>query len=256
MCQLLDRHQDARNFRGGKIAAHLHSSAMMALHQLPKYWKRLSPLLAAPAALLLSQGQAKAILNVNIFDDGPNLKVTVQGSLSQLGSITTVGQCGANGFLSGQFNGFPSLLCTGPTASVPGYAISGPAGYGGNGFLGGADLVSGFTFRFRPSSDPSISPHIRIDSTYVLSQPFFSSAIFNGKSLASEGFTATGLVGTWTIDGTSESINVCIGSGPCTSNPTSSVPGPLPLLGAGAAFGWSRRLRRRIATPLITPSKA
>jgi hypothetical protein len=26
---------------------------------------------------------------------------------------------------------------------------------------------------------------------------------------------------------------------------TDSVPGPLPLLGAGAAFGWSRRLRRR-----------
>jgi hypothetical protein len=25
------------------------------------------------------------------------------------------------------------------------------------------------------------------------------------------------------------------------------VPGPLPLLGAGAAFGWSRRLRKRIA---------
>ena len=24
-----------------------------------------------------------------------------------------------------------------------------------------------------------------------------------------------------------------------------SVPGPLPLLGAGAAFGWSRRLRKR-----------
>lgn len=28
--------------------------------------------------------------------------------------------------------------------------------------------------------------------------------------------------------------------------PASSVPGPLPLLGAGAAFGWSRRLRRRV----------
>jgi len=34
------------------------------------------------------------------------------------------------------------------------------------------------------------------------------------------------------------------------------VPGPLPLLGAGAAFGWSRRLRKRIATPLITPPQA
>jgi hypothetical protein len=27
-----------------------------------------------------------------------------------------------------------------------------------------------------------------------------------------------------------------------------SVPGPLPLLGAGAAFGWSRQLRKRIGT--------
>jgi uncharacterized repeat protein (TIGR03803 family) len=32
-------------------------------------------------------------------------------------------------------------------------------------------------------------------------------------------------------------------SGVPDSNP---VPGPLPLMGAGAAFGWSRRLRRRI----------
>jgi len=37
---------------------------------------------------------------------------------------------------------------------------------------------------------------------------------------------------------------------------TSAVPGPLPLFGAAAAFGWSRRLRKRIATPLITPPQA
>jgi MYXO-CTERM domain-containing protein len=44
-----------------------------------------------------------------------------------------------------------------------------------------------------------------------------------------------------------------------TVNATSApadVPGPLPLLGAGAAFGWSRRLRKRIATPLSTPPQA
>lgn len=29
-------------------------------------------------------------------------------------------------------------------------------------------------------------------------------------------------------------------------DPINGVPGPLPLLGAGAAFGWSRRLRRRL----------
>ena len=30
---------------------------------------------------------------------------------------------------------------------------------------------------------------------------------------------------------------------------SASVPGPLPLFGAGAAFGWSRRLSRRIKSP-------
>ena len=35
-----------------------------------------------------------------------------------------------------------------------------------------------------------------------------------------------------------------------------SVPGPLPLFGGGAAFGWSRRLRKRIAAPLSTPPQA
>jgi hypothetical protein len=35
-------------------------------------------------------------------------------------------------------------------------------------------------------------------------------------------------------------------NGPLATPGTASVPGPLPLLGAGAAFGWSRQLRRRI----------
>jgi hypothetical protein len=36
----------------------------------------------------------------------------------------------------------------------------------------------------------------------------------------------------------------------------SAVPGPLPLFGAAAAFGWSRRLRKRISSPLSTPPQA
>ncbi len=67
--------------------------------------KRLSPLLAAPIALLLNQGQAKAMLNVNIFDEGSNLKVTVTGSISA-GNAGTIAaatdQCYSNGALTGQ----------------------------------------------------------------------------------------------------------------------------------------------------------
>ncbi|MCP9860405.1 hypothetical protein KBZ33_15705 [Cyanobium sp. Cruz-8D1] len=47
--------------------------------------------------------------------------------------------------------------------------------------------------------------------------------------------------------GTGDTIQALLGA------PAASVPGPLPLLGAGAAFGWSRKLRKRIAAPLITP---
>jgi len=86
----------------------------------------------------------------------------------------------------------------------------------------------------------------------------FSEAVFNGKSLADFGITTSGLLGTWTLqpaDGSdpytaNDTINLIAGP------PSAAVPGPLPLLGAGAAFGWSRRLRKRIAAPLITPSKA
>lgn len=44
--------------------------------------------------------------------------------------------------------------------------------------------------------------------------------------------------------------NTClVGNGPgALGDPDSppQVPGPLPLLGAGAAFGWSRRMRKHI----------
>jgi len=90
-----------------------------------------------------------------------------------------------------------------------------------------------------------------IDSTYVSSTPIVSSATFNNQTLTSLGFTTPGLIGTWSLTGTSETILLILGN-----PPAAAVPGPLPLLGAGAAFGWSRRLRKRITTPLITPPQA
>jgi hypothetical protein len=103
----------------------------LAWHQLTKHCKHFVPLLAASAALLLSQGQAKAILNVNIFEDGPNLKITVQGSLSQLGTPGAGFSCGYNGLLFGQ-NAAGSALCTGPNIEGPRFSLTGPLEFGGN----------------------------------------------------------------------------------------------------------------------------
>jgi hypothetical protein len=95
-------------FPGGKITVNLNYFAVESVqHHMPKFFKRLLPLLVAPAGLLLSQGQAKAILTINIFDDGPNLKITVQGLLAQLPSPTTGTTCGVNGALNGEFNPAP-----------------------------------------------------------------------------------------------------------------------------------------------------
>ena len=220
----------------------------MKLRLLAQRCKHLAPLLAAPAALLLSQGQAMAVLNVNIFDDGPNLKVTVKGSISP-GPNPLTATCSSDGVLFGEFSALGSAICSGPTStssSILGYSITGPTGFGGTGSLDPANTIAGYAFIMAASSYSAYPSFIGLDSLYSQGDPFFSGATFNDKSLASEGFTASGFVGTWTIDGTTESINVFIGP---------EAPGPLPLFGAGAAFGWSRKLRRRIGAASSSKSE-
>lgn len=52
----------------------------MKLRILAQHCKRFIPLLSAPAALLLSQGQAKAFLTFNIFESSSNVIVQTGGS--------------------------------------------------------------------------------------------------------------------------------------------------------------------------------
>jgi hypothetical protein len=222
----------------------LHAHAVITpLRTLAQHCKRFSPLLAAPAAVLLTQGQAKAVLTYNIFESGGNVVIQASGSLNLTGAApASTGSCGISGGIGSSF------LCTGPDpgANIPAFRISGPASVGSVFFS--ANSVSGIYTSFFTGPKQLI-----IDSAYVSNAPIVSSATFNGKTLASMGFTTTGLIGTWTLDGTSESIQVILGA-PSPSG--AAVPGPLPLLGAGAAFGWSRRLRKRISAPVSTPPQA
>jgi MYXO-CTERM domain-containing protein len=58
--------------------------------------------------------------------------------------------------------------------------------------------------------------------------------------IASDTFTSTLTVTSGVIQSVTSTVNVV------PAPPSSKVPGPLPLLGAGAAFGFSRRLRQRV----------
>jgi len=220
----------------------------MPLRTLAKRCRRFSPLLAAPVALLLSQGQAKAVLTYNIFESAGNVVVQTSGSINLTGApLLQIQSCGPNfGLIVSSQAAI--AVCNAPSASVGTYSITGPASFNGS-VSAQADSLSGI---FNSGLIGAANSFV-IGPAYVSNTPIVSSATYNNKTLAGLGFTTTGLIGTWTLDGTSETIQVILGA---PTPPGATVPGPLPLLGAGAAFGWSRRLRKRIATPLITPPQA
>jgi len=198
-------------------------------------------LLAAPAALLLGAGRAEAILTYNIFESGADVVVQTSGSLN-LPSPSGSGRCRFSGLIVSSV----AAVCTGGTGSIniglPLYLISGPTSFNGTVVVRPASSVSGiYAALFGSNQGFYIGPG------YTNSTPIVSSATFNNQTLAGLGFTiSSGPIGTWTLNGTGDTINVVLGP------PATAVPGPLPLFGAAAAFGWSRKLRRRLASATPT----
>ena len=78
---------------------------------------------------------------------------------------------------------------------------------------------------------------IYLPTGYTGSGAISSTTTFSGTSLAVLGLTPnTSIVWTWGTGGPDRTFQLDI----------EPVPAPLPVLGAASAFGWSRRLRRRI----------
>ena len=206
--------------------------------------KRLASLLATPAALLLSGGRAEAILTYNIFEFGPDVVVQTNGSLN-LPVLTNPGYFYCSGFTKGAIVSIFARICNGgdnvkveyPLVSGP-YTFDGNVGLQADGSSGVSTFLQGRGLVFG------------IETTYINGTPIVSSSIYNTTTLAGMGFTTTGLIGTWTLAGTGDTIKVVLG--PPAAPQATAVPGPLPLLGAAAAFGWTRRLRRRITTAKTT----
>jgi hypothetical protein len=107
---------------------------------LPNASSALRPLLAAPAALLLSQEQAKAVLTYNFFESAGNVVVQTSGSLDLTGATPLPAGEGCG---PAAFDSDVAVLCTGVKNNYDGYVISGPSALDGNGNLQFASSVSG-----------------------------------------------------------------------------------------------------------------
>jgi len=216
--------------------------------------------LAVPAMLLLCEGRADAILNYYIFEDGSNLKVATTGSLTltnvtpppQEGSLCTMPPPG------GYIWPFQALICSGVEDAgdkYKKYTLNGPDFFdyqdpsNNMSYVGPANHTTGVSNWLWAKDNLSSIPRFYIIDTYIDGTPIDSSATFNGQNLASVGLGSTPSgtnIGSWTFVGDTNPnnrINVFVGD-----PPNAPVPAPLPLIGAAGAYGWSRRLRRRIGS--------
>ena len=203
--------------------------------------------LGLPLAITWAQ-PAQAGLIFNFYESGSDLVIEGTGSLNlPLSSLGPGYYCPASGSLD---TISLSLFCTGPNAGGPVYGITGPTTLG-------AGII---TTNVYSSSDSGINLGIwfgyagnpygqfLIDSTYVSGASIFSSSTFNGITLTSLGMPSSGTLGTWTLVDPSDpsyvgdTISVQVNA----IRSSASVPGPLPILGVAAAFGFSRKLRKRI----------
>lgn len=183
---------------------------------------------SATASAIAYTQPAHANLTYRIYESGADVIVETSGSLNLTGA-TYVGpfSCSADGAIIS----YLSVICTGPNETNPGYKITGPSVLDGSISIFPASSVAGITTIIAGDY-----PTYSIDSSYISGEPIISSATFANTTLTALGFTTTGLLGTWSLDGTGETIRL-----------VAEVPSPWPMLGVGAALGWSRRLRRRIA---------
>jgi hypothetical protein len=205
-------------------------------------------LLGISAFTFFAAPAVNAAVVVTASEVGGNVVFSGGGTLNLADLSPTLSGCSTNGFLNpsiGIYMGGGSSGCSPSKIYGP---VSGPATLGtGNPIF--SDSSSGDFAGISHYNNGLVIP-----DTYTSGGSIFGTSTFLSQTFASLGLTAGTYDWVWGSSNP-DSYRLCIGSGPCAPA-SSSVPGPLPLFGAGAAFGWSRRLRKRISSPLSTPPQA
>lgn len=206
------------------------------------------------AASLLDAKPSKAVLYIDIIQSNVNPNVTnisTTGKLNRtlLGaaspgnfSLFSAGNVSGPGLVTGGVDAVRFTFGSGPiTAST--FSMSGPRNLFTAANANILALATPAPFNntplvFRPNNTGTAAQNIQLANSYV-SDSAINNFFSINRSLASLGITNVRTV--YTVG--SEQIIV-----------RTVVPGPLPLVGAAAAFGYSRKLRNRIKK--FTPAAA
>jgi|694.fasta_scaffold10266_6 hypothetical protein len=200
---------------------------------------RLGAALAATAAAALAPSAAQAVVVINAYEQGADVIFKATGSLSLPSNNGTSNLCAGPagaGFVTGATVRFASSSSASCSSSKNAYTYtfsnSLPTSFAV------ATSSSGTEFFLNSSL-----PRLVIDAAPNSSVSVDSTLTFANQTLASLGLTTLNTpLETWIL-ANNETINFVALSSP--PGPSNAVPGPLPLMGAVAAFRASRRLRRR-----------
>ena len=254
------------------------------------YWSGkipFKPRVPAPASLALLGmlamlvRPAEASLNYYIYQDGDN--VTVKALSNGLTLPKSLGPISCS---SGWIQSYPgvNIFCSG-ALQASSYKLVHADGtsqfnqaFGYTTTLSTGDTPSGIIFGSR-IQEIFGSYRLLLDSHYSAGDPISTTTIFLGISLTEDlGFTTPGLFASWSLQppdpakppdppgppGPPEPVG--FSDVPIPSNgydtvnwivgapPGAAAPGPLPVLGAGAFYGFSRRLRRRLQSHQRRPT--
>lgn len=162
----------------------------------------------------------------------PIVYITPSGGVD-LTDAVYIGNTGCGvGFPGGAIVSASAVVCTGQNdALLPTYQLLGPSSFNGTVNAFPASTTNGIPFVMGGELG-----YFSIDGDYVSGTELNTFATFQDTTLEQLGFITSGLIGTWTLAGTSGTSGMIqIALVPYT--PPAPVPGPLPLLGVGAAFG-------------------
>jgi hypothetical protein len=204
---------------------------------LPKFgpWLLLGASTTATALVLATPQPAEAVLVFNIIEQATSITIKGTGSTTTPNTGSSVD---GNSTTARFFTGSQNQIVSGDPANRGlRYRLSGPTSFGTSP-VGPiiANSTSEDFIRFNV-----MSSLLGLPNGYVSGASLSTTAFYASRTLADLGITPNfrGSLGTWDVVNASgvkfDEVQLAV------------VPGPLPILGAGVAFGFSRRLRRRIS---------